>query len=102
MFAMVFKCFLGVFTNVSYAYFKCLICLLLYVATDATDASGCFKSRLGIAHGMCVRSGRQHGRHLRRRGTTTGVLPREPDVLDARSLPVRAASRRASKSVLSV
>jgi hypothetical protein len=71
----------------------------LYVATDV---SGCFKSRSVVAHGMCVGSGQWRGRHLGRRGTTTGALPREPDVLDARSLPVRAASGRASKSVLSV
>jgi hypothetical protein len=49
-----------------------------------------------------VGSGQWRGRHLGRRGTTTGALPHEPDVLDARSLPVRAASGRASKSVLSV
>jgi len=40
MFAMVFKCFSGVFASVSNACFKCFICLPLYVATVA---SGCLK-----------------------------------------------------------
>jgi hypothetical protein len=47
MFSMVFKCFLGIFSSVSYACFKCFICLHLYVATVA---SGCFKSRSGVAY----------------------------------------------------
>jgi hypothetical protein len=29
MFTMIFKCFSGVFTSVSYAYFKCFICIYL-------------------------------------------------------------------------
>ena len=41
MFAMVFKCFSGVFVSVSNAYFKCFICLLLYIATVISE---CFKS----------------------------------------------------------
>jgi hypothetical protein len=43
--------FLGVFTSVLDACFKCFICLLSYVATVA---SGCFKSRSGVAHGIRV------------------------------------------------
>ena len=84
--------FSGIFVSVSHVCYKCFICLLLYVATVA---SGCFKSRSDIAHGMRVGSGRRrgrrprrHGRRARRRGTTTGALPREPDALGARSLPV--------------
>jgi hypothetical protein len=46
MFATVFKCFQSF-------CFKCFTCLLLYVATVV---SGCFKSRLGAAHGMYVGS----------------------------------------------
>jgi hypothetical protein len=54
MFAVVFKCFSGVFASVSDACFKCLIYLLLYVATVA---SGYFKSRSGVAHRIRVGSG---------------------------------------------
>jgi hypothetical protein len=54
MFAVVFKCFSGVFASVSDACFKYLSIFLLYVAIVA---SGCLKSGLGVAHGMCVRSG---------------------------------------------
>jgi hypothetical protein len=45
MFAMVFKCFSGVFSSVSEACFKCFICLQTYVATVAFE---CFKSRSGV------------------------------------------------------
>jgi hypothetical protein len=48
-----FKCFSDVFISVSGAYFKCFIYFFLYVATIA---SGCFKSRLGVAHGIRVAS----------------------------------------------
>jgi hypothetical protein len=41
-----FKCFSGVFVNVSDACFKCFICLQMYVASVV---SGCFKSRSGVA-----------------------------------------------------
>jgi hypothetical protein len=98
MFVMVFKYFLDVFVSVSDACFKCFICLLLYVTTVV---SGCFKSRSGVAHEMRVGSGQRCGQRLgwrgrgpERRGTTTGALPREPDALSARSLPMRAASER--------
>ena len=37
MFAMVFKYFSDVFASVSDSCFKCFICLLLYVATVASD-----------------------------------------------------------------
>jgi len=46
MFYMVFKCFLDVFESVSDACFKCFICLQTHVASVA---SGCFKSRSGVA-----------------------------------------------------
>jgi hypothetical protein len=82
MFAMVFK---GVFASVLDACFKCFICLLLYVITVA---SRCFNTRSGVAHRMRVRSTQQRGRRQERRGTTTGALPRKPDMLGARSLPV--------------
>ena len=49
MFAMVFKCFSGVFASVSDACFKCFIYLLLYVATVV---SGCFKSKSDVTHGI--------------------------------------------------
>jgi hypothetical protein len=98
MFVMVFKCFSGIFASVLDACFKCFISLLLYVAAVVF---GCSKSRLGVTHGMHVgsnwRPGRrpeQRGQRPRRRGTTTGALPCEPDTLGAHSLPVRAAFRR--------
>jgi hypothetical protein len=53
-----FKCFSSVFTNILDTYLKCFICLLLYVAIVA---SWCFKSILGVAHGMRVRSGQWRG-----------------------------------------
>jgi hypothetical protein len=66
MFAMVFKCFSGVFASVSDACFKCFIYLLLYVATVV---SGCFKNRSRVAHGMRVGS-------VRRREPAAGALAR--------------------------
>jgi hypothetical protein len=45
IFAMVFKCFLGIFASVSDACLKCFIYLLLYVATIAFR---CFKSRSSV------------------------------------------------------
>jgi hypothetical protein len=53
------------FASVSYACFKYFICLLLYVATVASE---CFKSRSSVAHGMRVVNGWRHGRHPRRHG----------------------------------
>jgi hypothetical protein len=41
------------FASVSDTCFKCFICLQTYITT----ASGCFKSRSGVAHGMRMRSG---------------------------------------------
>jgi hypothetical protein len=41
-----FKCFLGVFASVSYAWFKCFICFQTYVTIVA---SGCFKTRTSVA-----------------------------------------------------
>jgi hypothetical protein len=62
MFAMVFKMFFRCFHKYFGCLFKCFICLLLYVAT------GCFKSKSGFAHRMCVGSGRRHGRRLGQHG----------------------------------
>jgi hypothetical protein len=45
-FIMVFKCYSGVFVDISDAYFKCCIYLQMYVACVA---SGCFKSRSDVA-----------------------------------------------------
>ena len=46
-----FQVFLSVFASFSNACFMCFICHLLYVTSVA---SGCFKSRSGIAHEMRV------------------------------------------------
>jgi hypothetical protein len=45
--AMVFKCFMCFFASVSDAYFKCFICLQMYVVNVS---SGYFKNRSGVAH----------------------------------------------------
>jgi hypothetical protein len=97
MFALVFKCFSGVFVSVSDACFKCLIYLLLYVATVA---SGCFKSRSGVTHGIRVESGRRRGWRSGQRGRcpggaghTAGALSHEPNALCARLLPLRGSVR---------
>jgi hypothetical protein len=58
MFAMIFKCFSGVFASVLDTYFKYFICFLLYVTIVA---SGYSKSRSCVAHGMSVGSGRRRG-----------------------------------------
>jgi hypothetical protein len=51
-----FSSVLVVFVSVSDACFMCFICFLLHVASVA---SGCFKSRSGVARGMqggrCIR-----------------------------------------------
>jgi hypothetical protein len=57
MFAVGFKCFSGVF------------------------ASECFKNKLGVAHGMPVRSSRRHERRLGQRGPTADAVPRELNAL---------------------
>jgi hypothetical protein len=46
MFAKVSSVFLCIFVSVSYACFKCSICLYMYVASVAY---GCFKSRSVVA-----------------------------------------------------
>jgi hypothetical protein len=98
IFAIIFKCFSDVFVSVLDVCFKCFIYFLLYVATVA---SGCFKSRLSVAHWMRVRSSRWRGRCLGRRGwrperrmTTIGALPCEPNAPYALSLRVQALSGR--------
>jgi hypothetical protein len=47
MFCNGFQVFLDVFTNILDACFMCFICLQMYVSNTA---SGCFKSRSGVAH----------------------------------------------------
>ena len=49
MFYMVFKCFSGVFASVLDRCFTCFICLQTYIASVA---SGCFKSRSGVASSL--------------------------------------------------
>jgi hypothetical protein len=78
-FSNVFQAF---FVSVSDACFKCFIYFILYVATIVF---GCFKNRSGVAHGIRVGSGW-------RRGPTASAVAREPDVLGARLLRVRAPS----------
>jgi hypothetical protein len=80
-----FQTFFRHFSNVSYAYFKCFICLLLYVTIVV---SGRFKNRSCVIYGMCVRSHRRRGRCPRRLRTTTGVLSYESDALGACLLSV--------------
>ena len=78
MFAMVFKCFSGVFASVSLPF--------LYVATVA---SGCFKSKSSF-YTWDARWKRPATRTTSRMArTTTGAFPREPDVLGARLLLCR-------------
>jgi hypothetical protein len=86
MFTMVFKYFSSVFAIVSYACFKCLIYFFCMIA------SGCFKSRLSVVHGLRVESGWRHGQCSGRRGPIAGALAREQDTLGAHSLPVRGGS----------
>ena len=67
-----FECFLGIFTSVLDACFKCFIYLLLYVVAVA---SRCFKSRSGVAYEMRVGSERGPERSSRavwRRGRCPG------------------------------
>ena len=56
--------FSRVFASVSDTCFKCFIFLLLYVVSIA---SGCFKSRSDVSHGMRVKSerGRERSPHRR-------------------------------------
>jgi hypothetical protein len=98
MFAMVFKSFLGVFTSVLDACFKCFICLffcmlqLLHLDVSKVDhvlhiecpwkADGAWMT-FGAAWAT---SGV--------RGPIAGALAREPHVLGARFLPVWAVSGR--------
>jgi hypothetical protein len=77
MFAMFFKYFSGFFLQVFQTGF---ICLLLYVATVV---SGCFKSRLSVAHEIHVGSGWRRGRCLRQHRPAARALARKPDALGA-------------------
>jgi hypothetical protein len=45
----------------------------------------CFKSRLDVAHGMCMGSGRRRERRSRWHKPTAGALAHEPDVAGALS-----------------
>ena len=76
IFAMVFKCFSGVFYKCFRHMFQMFHLSSLYVATVA---SGCFKSRSDVAHGIRVRSGWRHARRSGRGGTTADALAREPN-----------------------
>jgi len=73
-----FQMFSDVFASVSDACFKSFIYLLLYVATVAF---GCFKSRSGVAHGMCVGSSWLCERCPGQRGPAVGTLACKPDAL---------------------
>ena len=86
MFAMVFKCFSGVFASVSDACFKYFICLLLYVATVK---SRYFKSRSRVGHRMRMGNGRRHGRRLERCGPAAGALAHKPYAAGALASSVR-------------
>jgi hypothetical protein len=57
MFVIVFKYFSGVFAKCFRRLCLSVFCLLWYVATVA---SGCFKSRSDVTHGMRMRSGWEH------------------------------------------
>jgi hypothetical protein len=93
-FSNVFQTFSQVFHTL---VLKCFICLLLYVATVA---SGCFKSRTCVTHGMHVGSSERRRRYPGRRGTIASALPREPDALGTRSLLVRATSKSVSYTLI--
>jgi hypothetical protein len=89
-----FQVFSSAFVSVSDVCFKCFICLLLYVVTVA---SGCFKSRSGVAHGMRVGNGWQRGRRSGRHGLTARVLACEL-CATVRTLALRIERLGASKS----
>jgi hypothetical protein len=85
MFAMIFKCILGVFASVSDACFKYFICLfltlqLLHLNVSKIDQvlhMGCMPKAAGGAHNIWGA-----------RGPTVGALARSPDGLVPRSFPV--------------
>ena len=88
MFAVVFKycqVFFQMFQTHVSSVSSVFFCMLQLLHLDVS------KIDRGVAHGMRVGSSQ-------RRGPTTGALAREPDAPEARSLPVRATSRRSSKS----
>ena len=101
----VFQVFSAIFASVLEVCFKCFICLLLYVATVT---SGCLKIDRVCAQGMSVGSGWWRGDVQGGMGNVWGgagdvrdvadpllrALAHEPDALGARSLPMRAVSRR--------
>jgi hypothetical protein len=62
-FAMVFKCFSGIFVSVSYAHFKCFVCLHTYVSNAISryfkSRSGCF-AHVAAARGTRCHAGRRH------------------------------------------
>jgi hypothetical protein len=81
------KCFFYVFASVSYVYFQ--LCRFFYVVAVVFE---CFKSRSCVAHEMHVESGWRLAWRSGRRGPTVGAFAREPNTLDAHSLPIRTAS----------
>jgi hypothetical protein len=99
MSAMIFKCFSGVFVTVLDACFNYFICLQTYIASVA---SGCFKSRLGVANVMRMGSGRGgewslHERAVgaRNSGVGGGMLVPVGTCWHGRGVLVRAANELA-------
>jgi hypothetical protein len=73
------------FAYVSDSYFKCFICLLLYLITVASTY---FKSTSGVAHRIRTGSGRAHRRCSGWRGPIASVLSQEPNALCTCLLPL--------------
>jgi hypothetical protein len=105
MFAIVLKCFSGVFASVSETCFKCFIYLLLYVASIVSE---CFKTRLGCCT-WDVRRNREVARavshawsgsagEVRAAGPTAGALARKSDVAGPLARLLHGHRPRASAS----
>jgi hypothetical protein len=99
MFAMIFKCFSGVFVTVLDACFNCFICLQTYIASVASE---CFKSRSGVANVMRMGSGRggewsPHERTVgaRNSGADEGMLVLVGTCWHGRGVLMRAANELA-------
>jgi hypothetical protein len=99
MFAMIFKCFSGVFATVLDACFNCFICLQTYIASIA---SRCFKSRSDVANLIRMGSGRggewsPHERAVGARNSGAGgdVLVPVGTCWHGRGVLVRAANELA-------
>jgi hypothetical protein len=75
----------------------------IFLLYAAIVASGCLKSRWGVAYRMHVESSWRCRQRPGQHGATTSAFYREPNVLGARSLSVRAALiRRLGARSLSV